>query len=148
MMSKIDSKSQQWMGCCCSGRRSLQDEPRFIKRHFGGYTAGTAEWTLITEPELTAILNDINLSPIPDSRRQVLASGLADRLITCNNLRQILVLLGSDEERVAALRSLFGNVSDRESNWAPIYALFNDPALRQEAQRITRPANRAGDATG
>jgi hypothetical protein len=100
------------------------------------------EWTHITEPEMLTLLSDVNLSPIPESRQRIIQARLGSRLITCDDVRQILVLMGTNEERVATLRALSGNVSDPSSNWDPVHALITDPELRAEAIRVTGPARR------
>jgi hypothetical protein len=132
------------MGChlACAKRSDRQPVNSGLIFDASSYTAVGADLTLINESELAQILNDIHLCPFPENRAQILQSRLATRLITCAQLGQILKMLESDEEKLARLKALFGNVSDPSSNWAPIHELFENEKVKEEVVILTATKGR------
>jgi hypothetical protein len=140
----VHGKSSLAMGCLF-GKPGSRDRKRLQSNQVyqpAPYTSAGPELSVLGDAELGQILNEIQLSPFPESRAEILQSRLGTRLITRSDLLQILKLIETDNERFARLSALFGNVSDPGGDWAPIHDLFEDASVRGQAVALTAPRAR------
>ena len=88
---------------------------------------------------MESLINKVHLCPFEDERLNILNS-LQTRLITIQNMYDILNLLQDDEEKLVILEILNGNINNK-NNWRHLLSLFQ-PQNHDRVRRLLAPKSR------
>ena len=127
------------MGHLCSRSKLQYDTINTNETSRYSVSQENQEWTLLSRSEMDTLLNQIHLCPFEDERLNILNS-LQTRLITIENMYDILKLLSDDREKLNILDILSGNINNK-SNWKLLLPLF-DPQYHGQVEQKLVPVSR------